>query len=196
MKQILDYHQPLIEKNGVLNAHRFSCKGQLDRFDIILEQMHFRTGDRVSVLDYGCGVGDFSEYLTPPTEYIGIDINPQFIEAAKKKFQQRKFICGCVGGIDPDKSVFFPDPFDFVIASGIFCYDLGPDTLKAYRSILAHLWSMTKDSLFFNVLRSSKNPENKTFTGGAILSLIPEDCKRWSIIADYRENDATIVLRK
>lgn len=38
-----------------------------------------------SVLDIGCGTGTLTEYINPKG-YLGIDINPDFIKLAKKKY--------------------------------------------------------------------------------------------------------------
>lgn len=47
-----------------------------------------------SVLDLGCGFGDFYEYLTNrglKVDYTGYDICPDFVELASAKFPQAKF---------------------------------------------------------------------------------------------------------
>lgn len=191
MKQIIDYHAPLIEKHGVLKATGFSRKGQSDRFDIIYEAMKARTGDSFSILDYGCGVGDFAEYLTPAMRYTGIDLNPEFIQAAHNRFPDKRFYCGDIDTVD------ISEPFDYVIASGVMCYDLGPKTLDLYKKLILDLWTFTKNSLIFNVLRSSKDERNITFENWELVELIDNPLySKWSIVADYRENDATIVLRR
>jgi ubiquinone/menaquinone biosynthesis C-methylase UbiE len=42
------------------------------------------------VLDVGCGTGVFAHYFDP-TEYLGIDLNPDYIAAAQRRAPQHRF---------------------------------------------------------------------------------------------------------
>ena len=42
-----------------------------------------------SVLDVGCGTGELLKYLGPNIHYVGMDISPTAIEAAKKRYAGR-----------------------------------------------------------------------------------------------------------
>jgi ubiquinone/menaquinone biosynthesis C-methylase UbiE len=47
------------------------------------------------VIDIGCGPGDILEYLPRDIEYVGFDISPEYIEAARKKWGKRAtFVVG------------------------------------------------------------------------------------------------------
>ena len=68
------------------------------------------------VLDIGCGPGDILEDL-PAVDYLGFDINPKYVEAAKKRFGRRgRFFSGDVGltAIDQEAA-----SFDLVLATGV-----------------------------------------------------------------------------
>lgn len=68
------------------------------------------------VLDIGCGPGDILNYL-PPVNYLGFDINADYIKAAQKRFGKRgRFFCGDVGlaAIDEEAGTF-----DLVMATGV-----------------------------------------------------------------------------
>ncbi len=68
------------------------------------------------VLDIGCGPGDIMNYL-PPVNYLGFDINANYVEAAQKRFGKRgRFFCGDVGlaAIDEEAGTF-----DLAIATGV-----------------------------------------------------------------------------
>lgn len=70
-----------------------------------------------SVLDVGCGFGDFYGYLTGrgiKTEYTGIDINGEFIAIARKTYPEARFLVADFEehGID--------GTFDWAFAAGIF----------------------------------------------------------------------------
>jgi 2-polyprenyl-3-methyl-5-hydroxy-6-metoxy-1,4-benzoquinol methylase len=68
-----------------------------------------------TVLDVGCGQGDFYQYLKNinlDIDYFGIDFSEQMIKIAQQKFGNSRF----------SKSDFFStnSSYDFVIASGTF----------------------------------------------------------------------------
>lgn len=43
-----------------------------------------------SIMDIGCGTGTLVEYINPK-EYLGVDLNPDFIKLARKKYPQYDF---------------------------------------------------------------------------------------------------------
>lgn len=50
--------------------------------------------DNDSILDYGCGIGDFIKYLEKYkkiSDYLGVDINDNFINMAKKDYPNNEF---------------------------------------------------------------------------------------------------------
>jgi SAM-dependent methyltransferase len=68
------------------------------------------------VLDIGCGPGDMLENL-PAVDYLGFDINPRYVEAARKRFSNRgRFFCGDVGLTAIDREA---GSFDLVLATGV-----------------------------------------------------------------------------
>lgn len=73
--------------------------------------------DGCSILDVGCGFGDFYGFLVNrgiTVDYTGVDINPQFIEIAKNAYPDARFIAG-----DFDDSCL-QENYDWVFAAGIF----------------------------------------------------------------------------
>jgi SAM-dependent methyltransferase len=73
------------------DAVAWSGNSQLVNFKLVSK--YIKSGE--SILDYGCGIGDFSKYLKQKninlSEYLGVDINPNFIEIAKKSYQNENF---------------------------------------------------------------------------------------------------------
>lgn len=68
------------------------------------------------ILDIGCGPADVLDYL-PAVNYTGLDISPEYIGAAQKRFGAKgRFCCGDVGlaTIEGEQGTF-----DLVLATGV-----------------------------------------------------------------------------
>jgi len=61
--------------------------------NFLLVEQNINSGE--SLLDYGCGIGDFLKYLEDHnkhlSDYMGVDINNNFIELAKESYPDNKF---------------------------------------------------------------------------------------------------------
>ena len=66
------------------------------------------------ILEIGCGPGTIVRYL-PPSEYLGFDLSPRYIELAKKRFPKARFVCERVSQFSLAKE----QSFDVVLAHGI-----------------------------------------------------------------------------
>jgi SAM-dependent methyltransferase len=72
-----------------------------------------RTGDRI--LDVGCGPGNMLALL-PEVDYLGFDMDPRSIDAAKKRHGDRgRFFCDMVS----TETVKDTDRFDIVMAAAV-----------------------------------------------------------------------------
>jgi len=79
---------------------------------LLREYIRPAPGDRV--LDIGCGPGTMVPYL-PGTEYVGLDLSKEYIERARRRFPQARFVCQGVGEYD----LVEPDYFDIVLGLGV-----------------------------------------------------------------------------
>lgn len=50
---------------------------------------YVRLPESCRLLDIGCGSGELLEYLPSHVQYTGVDINPRYIELARKKYGER-----------------------------------------------------------------------------------------------------------
>lgn len=88
---------------------------------------------REKVLDIGCGPGDILHYL-PGVDYLGFDINPQYIRAAQQRFAGRgRFFCGDVGLATIEQEAA---TFDLVLATGVLHHLDDEQSIRLFR--LAH----------------------------------------------------------
>ena len=79
---------------------------------LVEEYIQPKAGDRI--LEIGCGPGTIVPYL-PECEYVGFDMSPEYIDQAREKFPQRRFICGRVS----DYTLKERSYFNLVLALGI-----------------------------------------------------------------------------
>jgi len=69
----------------------------------------------MKVLDIGCGTGGILEYL-PEVDYLGFDMNPDYVEAAAKRFGPgNRFICANVNEVPAEAE----GSFDRILALGL-----------------------------------------------------------------------------
>lgn len=128
-QSIIKRYNDRIEKYGYNLAGMAS--GTEDRRKLrfqILSEIGIKNGD--SVLDLGCGFGDFSDYLSNQkllVDYTGYDINPLIIGEATKRFPNDTFAVKDV--IHED----FPE-FDYIVSTS--CFNLPLKTQDNYDFVL------------------------------------------------------------
>ena len=122
LKPILNHYESCLEthQNGSKAVDWSSETGQKLRFKKILEVGDFAG---CTILDVGCGLGHFYEYLTQdldfPIDYTGLDISKKMITAAKNRLPDAEFVAGDL----LDKKIPpFSDSrsFDYSVACGVF----------------------------------------------------------------------------
>lgn len=98
------------------------------------------------VLDVGCGFGDIIPFIRRESVdfyYTGVDIVPEFIEEARKKYPQGKFI----------QRDYFSAPleevFDIVICNGALSSNMGTneENLSFRQGAIKTMFEHTKDTL-------------------------------------------------
>ena len=102
------YEEKFGHLEGVKSLGWGSDYSQQKRFDILLD-VGISIND--SVLDVGCGYGDFSKNFV---NYLGIDLRENAILTAKNKYSNHRFELKSIYDIN--------DTYDWVFASGIFCF--------------------------------------------------------------------------
>lgn len=70
-----------------------------------------RAGQRLRILEIGCGTGWLSQALAPYGDVVGVDLSADAIEAARKRCPGGTFICGDFLGVDIE------GPFDFAVTA-------------------------------------------------------------------------------
>jgi SAM-dependent methyltransferase len=127
-------------------ALRWTPKGQLSRYYALLDIAPDISDS--SVLDFGCGTGDFYRFLKRRginVRYTGVDINENFISLARSKYPECTF---SVMDIDGDE---LTDYYDYIFICGVFNL-LVPGVDEDMRNAMTKLFRHCNRGLALNAL--------------------------------------------
>ncbi|MEL6534017.1 MAG: methyltransferase domain-containing protein [Bacteroidota bacterium] len=190
---LVAFHQSHNQKASTAEqAGWTSNEAQLLRFSV-LEQLGDWNGK--SILDMGCGFGDFLKYITPrwePSQYLGVDILPSFISQATENFAgdpQFRFVCGDYTQMDLPKA-------EFVVACGALSYPTS--TAGHPYTAISRLWGLCTQGLAFNLLKASNSqPSDRyllTFHSEEVLAYCKTLSPKVKLHDGYSEGDFTVFL--
>ena len=174
-----------------------NMKAHILRFDILANNVDL---NNKKLLDVGCGLGSFFEYLKRnkiEASYTGVDILPEMIAYAKKKHNEGVFSCLDIF----DGKTKFPGDFDVVYASGIFNLDLGNNE-EFVAKALERFFDLAKEIISFNLLhRDSPDKEDNYFYTNPdfICGLLKKYKGRFYEVEyyhSYQKNDFTVIIRR
>lgn len=140
---IENYRKLFLEHGDGPAVGQWSEEGQRFRFEKLTQ-----IGDLAgkTVLDVGCGIGDLYPFLCNRygwVRYIGIDIVPELIDSAARKYPAATFRCVDLVGED------FRGEFDYILMSGVFNNERQNATEFLYRMISA-AFELCKQGMGFN----------------------------------------------
>lgn len=148
-----------------------------------------------SVLDVGCGFGDFYRFLTGrgvKVDYTGIDLNPNFIEIARKAHPDANFI---VADFEEDG---VKGDYEWAFESGIFNLRIS-DNAKFIRNTLRRMYSVCNKGFAADFL----SPDAYNTSGcmhrqspEEILALCRKLSKRVILKCDYMVTEFCIYVYK
>lgn len=111
-------------------------------------------GQRVSLLDFGCGASHLHEYILKQglgnIEYAGLDLSEKFVRLSQSKFPQNQFFCLDV----LDEQASLPN-FDYIVMNGVFTEkkELSFDEMFAYFTrLLKKVYESARIGVAFNVM--------------------------------------------
>lgn len=154
----------------------------------------------VSVLDFGCGLSHFYEFLSrrglsSNVAYTGMDISPVFCEASRKKFPANTY--HCVDILHDN----LPGQFDYVVANGVFTEKLKmtqAEMMAFLEAMLPRLFQMCRYGLAFNVMTKLVDWERDDLfhvSFDALAALLTRKLSRRFVIRhDYRLWEYTVYV--
>lgn len=110
-----------------------------------------------TILDVGCGFGDIIPYISQKTnkfDFTGVDMVPEFIQAAQKKHPEHLFIL---------KDYFshpMKEKFDIIISSGVLNSNF-KNTYNFRKKAIKTLFGHTREAISFNMAGFYPQPKNK-----------------------------------
>lgn len=191
---ISEHYAQLLARHGV--SHRAldwgSRESQQLRFSVLSEVGELRG---CSVLDVGCGLADFWEFLRArgiEVDYTGVDLSPQMIAKAADRFPGLRLIAGNV--LESDLPA---GGYDYVIASGIFTF-LGESEAEDHAvRLIEKLYGLARRAAAFNALSTwapERAPGEFQLDPVAVLARCRELCPRVVLRHDYLAHDFSVYL--
>lgn len=167
--------------------------GQQARFNAILELADFT---EASVLDIGCGYGDFKARLDQAygnVRYIGLDQQSEFITYAKQRYKEQQN----TWFYEVDFSTCQLPQVDLVVASGVLSYY--STASNYYFRMIQRFYDAARKALIFNML------DSETFSSGpliiahdkkAVYEQCQQLCPNTSLKTGYTADDFTIKMER
>ena len=162
------------------------------RFQIFVDCMHL--DGSTSILDVGCGFGDFYEFLKINNKaiiYEGCDISPEIISIARQTNKNIKFqVCDLRDGAYVEQS------FDYVCVSGIFNYKIS-DNEKFLHNTLIAAYAICKKGVIVNMTTDKVDYKDSLlyyYNPGSVLDFCSSLTRRIIIRHDYPLFEFTVGL--
>ena len=193
-QRIIDKHRDSLTRYGH-HPHALYWSGrdiQELRFQV-LSRIGIRDGD--SVLDVGCGFGDFKAWAAGQgmdLSYTGVDLSPDLLEKARGYHPHAVFAQGDIFDLDAAEQ-----SYDWVILSGALNEQLHDGSAYA-KSVTKRMYALCRKGVAFNMLDArhiqahdlhSQQPDHML----AYCQVLCPDC---TLKDDYLKNDFTVYMRR
>ena len=147
-----------------------------------------------SILDVGCGAGDFLYHLNKkdiPIDYFGTDISQNMVERCSARFPQEKFSTIDIRNLSPEKS------FDYVVSFGIHNIKVESawDILKEYTQKQFDLCSTAAHMSILTDRYTGRFDEHiQAWTAEEVFKMALDITPYVSLQHNYLPNDFSITL--
>lgn len=147
-----------------------------------------------SLLDVGCGVGDYWAYLhasDPTVKYTGIDLNPRMILLAKKKYPEGVFLHDSLEKVE--------QKYDYLMSSGAF--NLALEDNPAYlKEMIRKMVRAARKGVAFNALSQyapyrMRYRDLYYYNPAEVFDFCRQNWECVNLRHDYLSNDFTIHIK-
>jgi hypothetical protein len=132
---------------------RFKVEQALGSYQTMLEVVRLKPDGEVTLLDFGCGLSHFYQYMQDAgiqnVRYHGLDISEKFLAISREKYPQNQYFN--INVLDDDSGL---PQFDYVVMNGIFTQkcDLSYEEMWDYfTTLLPRVFRHAEIALAFNV---------------------------------------------
>lgn len=196
----LNIHNEMADANGLNSKALWGSKESQERRFEVLEKVFLSKSD-FSVIDYGCGLGHFYEYLIKKgysnIKYIGVELNERFVEETKNRLPNVQIELGSSKKVES----LLESGVDYLVSSGI--YNLG-ESEELVQSLFiidySKFFDLIKMGLAANFLSRMSNKKDEKSIYHNPYSLLKQCEERISknivYFHNYLPHDFTIFLYK
>jgi SAM-dependent methyltransferase len=164
------------------------------RFEVFADLIDFSSP--LSVLDIGCGFGDFYKFLLNKKQdikYIGCDISPHVVEIAGSQNKGGSFEVRDIS-IEP----YSEGEFDYVCMSGIFNFRIN-DNIKYLNETIISAFKFSRQGIIFNLttdLVDYQSPELFYYNPEEVFGLCRKLSRSIIMRHDYPLYEFTVLVKK
>lgn len=192
-QEILDFYEDSFAKygNDPRSVHWSGEISQIARFEVL---SNIASLNEKRILDAGCGLGDLYKFFLSkkiPIEYMGVDIVPNFVELARERFPNARFMLGDM--TSPEEE------FDYVLASGAFTIAADGIDKNYYFKLIKNMFARAKYGFAFNMLNNATHKTDETYLSydiDEVMSYCKTLTENVTIITDYLPQDFTVYMYK
>lgn len=199
--KIVNKYKQLVALHGIETpaAGYDNIESQYFRFKILTEIANLYGETPITILDYGCGLGDLFFYLFFngfKGKYIGVDITPEIIQLAKQKYGKYKqanfYTIKAAKDVENIK-------YDYALVSGVF-NDKISDNQKMFKDAVSIVFKQSKLGVAFNLLSTKakrRYPTMYYYQPGKLIDYCLDTISdSLTLRHDYRGGNFTVYLYK
>jgi len=163
----------------------WSRRSQLARFEKIAHELDPRSDE--TLLDYGCGTGDFAQYTPRGLRYVGFDWSLGMLARAQGDN-------GDLPNVSFTSMLHDGDTWDIVVCCGPF--NLRDNWSKAQTwALMRMLWARTKRAMAVSLYYGS-DPSCIRYPASEVAATAASLSDRFTLERGYLPNDLLVVLRR
>lgn len=163
-------------------ACAWSRDGQAARHETVRARLDLQHSE--TVLDWGCGTGEFADQLPGWINYTGYDSCEAMVRRAHLKRPHRRFTADGINGT-----------FDHVVAIGPFNLAFEWSHEQTWQAI-DDLWEQARKTLIVSLLRGVDHEDHLAYHHDDLVEFAGKRTRMWAVDGAYLPNDLLLVMRR
>lgn len=155
-RELVTHYEACLERHGDthLGVDWPNATDARTRYQVMLDVIRRGPGERVTLLDFGCGAAHLYEFMLEggyeQIVYSGLDLSPRFVELSRRKFPDCRFYNLDV--LEPRTDL---PQFDYVVMNGVFTERQSLSIAEMFEFIgrvLRNVFVSARRGMAFNVM--------------------------------------------